>query len=488
MSDPISERRKNLAAWTLLKAHRICWNLAFWPTMVVVIGTLMLRPSAQNPEVNLRESLAAVRALQPAPVPDEENAALVYEKAWASRVAYTGAPIRVISTRTKTNTPFTLGPEDPPDRFTVEDLSHPALQSHFSANKNYLDLLRTASRMPKVNWGLNYELGVIMTLPHLAKIRNSARQLALQALVFAKNGDHDAAAENVRACISMAAHGSSDSTLICRSIGIAVRAIAYAAVERILLTTPPSTEKDFQAYRDAIKTNFSPWESAYQTINTEKWLGILTIDQFANNQLNTAGLRIGTDMKFFPSYGSDRKAMVGLKDEILHDVKNRKEQVFDSEGYWERALLRAEGPVMFSSMLASSHGRSIASSIHAAEQYIALDVAIAAMLFQFKYKRDIKDVKELVPEFLESTPTSIFHPDTPLRIRLDESGYYTKWIQHPRFIRVYSAGKNGKDEEGYYEDFYPPPPESKDLKKKYFNADDAVAAFPAANARKETQP
>src|SRR5438309_1808021 len=81
---------QSLARWRLSNAHRGFWQFLFTPVLALVFAILMLRGDAEDPHKNHIESKKALLALAPPPVPDAENAALNYNKAFAAFAKYTG--------------------------------------------------------------------------------------------------------------------------------------------------------------------------------------------------------------------------------------------------------------------------------------------------------------------------------------------------------------------------------------------------------------
>lgn len=117
----------------------------------------------------------ALRELVPPPVPDEENAALLYKKAFG---LYR-------------------------DEITVDDLdllSKLSEQGHLPAderarlqglldrNREALELLHQAAARPRCNFGLDYAQGFRMDMPHIDGLIRGAKLLNLEALLAGKDG------------------------------------------------------------------------------------------------------------------------------------------------------------------------------------------------------------------------------------------------------------------------------------------------------------
>ncbi len=93
-----------------------------------------------------------------------------------------------------------------------------------------------ASRIPFANWAVEYDEGVMALLPHLAKLRHTARILTADARRLMELGEVEQAAERIAALYRMGEQTASDRVLISTLVGIAISSLANLQVEEIIAT------------------------------------------------------------------------------------------------------------------------------------------------------------------------------------------------------------------------------------------------------------
>ena len=137
-------------------------------------------------KARIPEALEGVRAeLVPEPVPDEENAALLYKKAFAIHVGETDDKDVDILCRLSEG-----GAVTPEERAK--------LQAYLDQNREALALLHEAVKRPRCNFGLDYAQGHAMELPHVSPLILSARLLEVEAALAGKERGSDIARASLR--------------------------------------------------------------------------------------------------------------------------------------------------------------------------------------------------------------------------------------------------------------------------------------------------
>src|SRR3569623_1792240 len=89
-------------------------------------------------------------------------------------------------------------------------LADPAVTKVLDASHNSLMYLHRGSALPRCDWGLDYNDGMFMLMPHLAKSRDLARVAALDARRALDTGDWKSARRDVASIIKLARHGGQD--------------------------------------------------------------------------------------------------------------------------------------------------------------------------------------------------------------------------------------------------------------------------------------
>jgi hypothetical protein len=82
------------------------------------------------------------------------------------------------------------------------------------SGRNSVMYLRRGAKLSRCDWGLDYEDGIGMLLPHLAKARDLARLAALEARYNFEQGNRPAARENAHAMMVLARHVGRDPIMI----------------------------------------------------------------------------------------------------------------------------------------------------------------------------------------------------------------------------------------------------------------------------------
>ncbi|MCW5777417.1 MAG: hypothetical protein KIS87_13355, partial [Phycisphaeraceae bacterium] len=91
-----------------------------------------------------------------------------------------------------------------------------------------------AAAMEECDFGLDFDHGFELLLPHLGKMRMAARLIASDAARLAEAGEADAAAARVAGLYGIARHVADDGTLISSLVGAAIAALGNQSVERLL--------------------------------------------------------------------------------------------------------------------------------------------------------------------------------------------------------------------------------------------------------------
>jgi hypothetical protein len=116
----------------------------------------------------------------------------------------------------------------------------PELTAALALNRSQVEGLLRAVAVTDCNWGIEYDLGFAGMLPHLSKLRASARLLAVEARVKSIQGDHAAAAERAAAIFHLARHSTGDQLVITTLVA---QAIANLGTELTEILRPSLTSE-----------------------------------------------------------------------------------------------------------------------------------------------------------------------------------------------------------------------------------------------------
>jgi hypothetical protein len=455
-SNSADARRVALIAWNFRDRHRALWSLPLTLGLAFVIGLLLLRGTAEDPQKNLVESRAAVLALAPPSVPDAENAALDYAAAHKMKVKYQSPDAK--NKRTQ-------WPDDHPDYFLSKASTYfeqPAVQQFYNDNEPAVTMLHAGAAKERCDWKNDYGAGLAMGLAHLAQHRNSARLLAGHARVRAHAGDHQAAAKDIAAIYVMARHVETDPIVISGLVAVAICAIADATVEAIMTWDTPTNAMDVAAYRRAVWQDRKPGERVARALRAEKASVLNTLDGLFTGAAapGIVGGAMGVPKNAFSGvggalfYGPERRCIAGVMDDMISRADRPPAPGEDEDEGMALVDRHQTGTGIFARLLAPVTARISLSFYRSEEQARVMDAGLAVLQFRLQHRRDPKTLDELVPEFLPSVPRCVFSDD-PLRLRVDPEGVVERDVQtrkHMRrdraVLRVYGVGPNGKDDGG----------------------------------------
>ena len=148
------------------------------------------------------------------------NAALVYYRAW-------------ISADPKLGDAQVLFDHDPENDSSVTLTRDEAIQLLKDAQGVVGTVMRAAS-MDHTDFGLDFDQGWALLLPHLGKLRDSARLLAADARRLLADNEPDAAAARAAALYGMARQAPDDGVLISSLVGASIANLANTLVREML--------------------------------------------------------------------------------------------------------------------------------------------------------------------------------------------------------------------------------------------------------------
>jgi hypothetical protein len=201
----------------------------------------------------------------PPPVPNAENAAVLYLRAFEGLDSLKDSKaidafLRAMEGRTR-----------PVTRPTSAEIE--AVLARHEAD---FRLLREASQRPACRFPVDWDAGYGALFPHLAGVRNATRFLAAKAVVDARHGRAGDALSDLAIAIRMSNHVTAEPALISQLVRVACVAIVYGVLPEVLAAAPP-TQAQSRAFYDLLSdVDISgPWLHAMQG---ERSLGLSAFD------------------------------------------------------------------------------------------------------------------------------------------------------------------------------------------------------------------
>lgn len=185
------------------------WTQSAGLALAMLAGTAPAQVNPASPNVSADESATD---LAPTSV---ENAALLYYRYWIMG----GERIRT-SMENWSNDPGWRPDEE--------------MSASLEQEQEMIQGFLKAATVERADWGIEYEAGIGALLPHLGKLRFSARILSADARRLLDAGDPDAAALRIAAIYRMCNHVREDRVLISALVGTALVSYAHKEVEEII--------------------------------------------------------------------------------------------------------------------------------------------------------------------------------------------------------------------------------------------------------------
>ncbi len=233
-----------------INRYRRWWKIPLYAMLLLVIAFTIFRYTVHRRVVNrlndIRDAgypvtLEELDAWYP--TPDGPNAADVYQKAFDAFPAdpdTEGVPI------VSTIEGYELG--QPLD----EDMAE-KIKAYLAQHAEAIALLEEASKISGCKFPVEWSDGLDAPLPHLFRMRQSARLLTLQSILDVDHGDYDRAADLCIQMFGVARSLDHEPLMICSSISLSIHALALEQVEQ-LIQTGELSDMQLQSISDAILT------------------------------------------------------------------------------------------------------------------------------------------------------------------------------------------------------------------------------------------
>jgi len=107
---------------------------------------------------------------------------------------------------------------------------HPEAQKLVDASQASLMYLHRGAKLKRCDWGLEYDDGIRLLLPHLAKARDLVRLAALRVRMEMERGDYQAARADATAIMALARHVGTDPIMISILVGIGLENVGIELI------------------------------------------------------------------------------------------------------------------------------------------------------------------------------------------------------------------------------------------------------------------
>jgi hypothetical protein len=144
-------------------------------------------------------------------------------------------------------------------------LDSPAVEKLVAESQTSIMYLHRAARLEKCDWGLDYDDGISLLLPHLSRSRDLARLAALHARYELKRGNTRALRDDATAMIVLARHVGRDPMMV----GLLVRFGIEDMVVDLVAPHVPNLKVGYAGAREVFES-LPPSSRMYDTLAAEK--------------------------------------------------------------------------------------------------------------------------------------------------------------------------------------------------------------------------
>jgi len=244
---------RRIGRWCVRVAPRIGFGLLVLFVLMAIPWTYFNIKWGRELEAKLAELKAQGMPLTfgeaaPKPVPDVQNAALLYQKVF--RVQFPPAKPLVLE--------GSMGGLSGEEHDLIEDYiktGHAARRQvreilNRPEVERDLQIIRQASQRPYSVFPINWDDGAGALFPHFSRFRAAAYILAAQAVISADAGRIEEALDWCQVALRMSEHAASEPIVIGQLVAIAMQAITLDAVQQIVSAADihPALAHEFEQY------------------------------------------------------------------------------------------------------------------------------------------------------------------------------------------------------------------------------------------------
>lgn len=392
--------------------------------------------------IQLRNKIAELKAqgkpmtiaeIVPLPVPDKDNAAILYNKAFALMGSTEGQISEMIKTIDFSDISG-----------WTDEQKQQISQIVNSRDTQYIyELLEEGSQKPKCNFNHKYEKGFEMLLPHLSPMRNTTRLLCTKAILEAESGNASKAFDTLLIALKISNHLKDEPTLVSQLVRIACDGIIIECIENMsdskgipvekatLIMNELSTHQGVEPFikgTDIDRVGLGMWALERILRGKPKDLREL-IDATSPSSMPWAVI-----ISFLgkPIFKKDFISYLTLMSKAQDSYHQPYYKIVQETTKYESIPKYC----IFTNMLLPAIGRVREMQVRHQAYIDICRTGLALKIYKAKNGNYPGKLENLVPEFLKEVPTDPF------------SGENLKYSCHIRGFELYSIGPNMQDDYG----------------------------------------
>lgn len=371
--------------------------------------------------------------IAPPAVPDEENAALLYQKAFTLMQEGNKEERKAFKAVFKGS------------RINWPEADTLLIRSLLKKNEGALDLVRQATLRDKCRFPLEYEKGYGMLVPHLSKMRQPARLLAAKALLQNEEGKIEEALKTCQIGFRLGKSLLTEPILISQLVRIAINAITSQALEVILNQNEaqPTTYEALIRELDDLEghTAFA------RSLETERAGGLWAFSQIRKKpSMVRALLPQDAQARLYGSYPlrpillkMDEVYYLRMMERMIAPSRLPYYQAIAEVKDFDKELENVPRYCLLTRMILPALGRASIVQARSEARIRAGKLALALKIYKAKKGVYPQSLKSLTPAILPQLPKDPF------------TGKDYVYRREGEGFLVYSVGQNLKDDNGAFD-------------------------------------
>lgn len=353
--------------------------------------------------------------------PEEENAALVFEKAF-SRVEVPDDARDELPPWSEEGWPE-LG-EPVPEKWA------PAVRELLEVNAEAIAFFHEGARLPEARYEADFTHGFAVLIPHAGRLREGARLFSFAAVWHASQGEWEEAASSIETLFAIGRSLREEPILISQLTRIAISSIGCDAIQRVLAAGDVSPEflvrvqavlereaRDALMMRRGLEGELAFGIHAFELVKRDP----KAIAEF-DDGMDTFADALGWGYWFSGFLARDEILFLDIMTDFLDAYGDPLPERLDSipsGAEIDRRVDDAFPASIVSGIMIPTMGRVIESEAIALARARAVLTLVAAERFRLDRERLPRDLEELTPDYFEQLPSDPF-TGAPFGVRMEE--------------------------------------------------------------------
>ena len=309
------------------------------------------------------------------------------------------------------------------------------IAEYVADNNEALDLFHKAAGIEYCRYPINLSAGLATLVPNLGEMRNAVWLLELEAVLYADDGDSEAAIQSVISCFGIARSLVREPITISQLVRCACQNVAISTIEQVL-NRVELTDEQFSELAECVRKSENISDISITFVG-ERCVGI----DFFNNP----GMINPNNVRFNPFFSLYKAVGMSVADSVIYlDLMDGYMKCFRLPLHERQKAAKAveakfqsisKAHILLHTIMPSLSG-VITQDLRTIAHLRIADAALAVQRYRLKFKKLPDKLVDLVPEYLKSVSKDPFDGND-LRYKKLDAGF-----------EVYSIGPDLSDDGG----------------------------------------